>query len=116
MTPRNGLVVLVACLAGIAAALFVYTTPFVTTTVVEQQGTAIETGRSFDLTSIAFLVLQSVAAITSVAAAWLVWKGHLGMAKRLLVVAIVAGLVPAVVPGAMALLARYLIVRYQPAT
>jgi hypothetical protein len=87
--------------------MFTVATPVVTTVEIEKDGATVQVARDFSPLAVAFVALQALAAVLSLIAAVLAWKKRSSAAKKILIVAGIVGLIPAVIPGISALLANY---------
>lgn len=77
----------------------------------QENGVRVQLERHVSAYAVIFVSLQFVAVVTAITAAVLGWRGRTAAAARLLLVAGLAGLVPAAVPGILALVARYVLLR-----
>jgi hypothetical protein len=102
---------LLAALAGLAALVVVSAYPTTSASYGEANGVRVLLERHVSAYAVTFVVLQAVATVTAITAAVLAWRGRTQPAIRLLLVAGLTGLVPSVLPGILALTARYLLVR-----
>ncbi len=97
-----------AALAAATALATASAMPTSVTTAVEIDGHLTPVGTHVNAWSIAFVASQILAVCAACGGAILGRLGRVEPAKRALEVAVVAGLVPAVVPGILALIARLL--------